>query len=111
MYYEKYYGSEKAAQIKGAFLGNKLKDKKLVRDLKDYANMEEYSRLVYQEGALVLDLLRQKIGDPKFLQILQRYYDEYQFKIATIKDFIGIVEEVTGQRWDDFFATHLYNQK
>ncbi len=112
LYFADTYGLEKAREIKARFLGKgRAEPHMLVKPLHQYRDMKEYSELVYQKGALVLDLLREKVGPEKFREILQRYYHDFQYKNARIRDFVDTVEEVTGNRWDDFFASHLYNER
>jgi aminopeptidase N len=54
--------------------------------------------------------LRNKLGDEKFFQVMQEYFKEYEFKIATTADFIRVSEEVSGQQLDDFFNTWAYGK-
>lgn len=112
LYFADAYGLEKAREIKARFLGKGRAEPDMrVKPLNQYRDMKEYSKLVYQQGALVLDLLKEQVGSEKFQDILQRYYHDFQYKNARIRDFIDIVEEITGNRWDDFFARYLYNQR
>lgn len=89
-------------------MASKTIDGVVVRNLKDFRNWEDYGPTVYTRGAMVLNELRNKIGDEKFFQVMQEYFKEYEFKIATTQDFIRVSEKVSGQDLDQFFNSWLY---
>lgn len=82
----------------------------VVKSLSDFKNWDDYGPTVYTRGAVTLNELRKKVGDEKFFQIMQEYYKNFQFKIATTKDFIEVSEKVSGQNLDDFFDQWLYGK-
>ncbi len=63
---------------------------------------------VYLRGALVLEALRQELGDETLFAILQTFHETNRNGNASIEDFITIAEEVSGQPLDDFFTRWLY---
>ncbi|WP_321252625.1 M1 family aminopeptidase [Psychroserpens sp.] len=69
-------------------------------------------RLSYNKGAMVLHMLRKKIGDATFYQALQDYLNtaEHAFDYAKTNDFIGIVETTSGQDLTEFFNDWLFNE-
>ncbi len=69
-------------------------------------------RLSYRKGAMVLHMLRKKLGDASFYQALQNYLldEDHAFDYAKTEDFIGIVEASTGQDLTEFFDDWLYNE-
>lgn len=89
-------------------IAEKAIDGIVVKGLDDFRNWDDYGPTVYTRGAVVLNELRNKLGDEKFFQVMQTYFKEYQFKIATTEDFIRVSEDVAGQQLDDFFNTWLY---
>jgi len=89
-------------------IAQKMIDGVVVRSLEDFRNWEDYGPTVYTRGAVVLNELRNKLGDEKFFQVIQEYFKEFEFKIATTEDFIKVSERVAGQDLDDFFNTWLY---
>lgn len=89
-------------------IAEKVIDGVVVRGLEDFRNWDDYGPTVYTRGAVVLNELRNKFGDEKFFEIMQKYFMEYEFKIATSEDFINVSEKVTGQQLDEFFNTWLY---
>lgn len=69
-------------------------------------------RLSYAKGAMVLHMLRKKIGDATFFQGLRDYLNDsnYAFNYAKSDDFIAIMESVSGEDLSEFFDDWLYNQ-
>ncbi|WP_298753805.1 M1 family aminopeptidase [uncultured Psychroserpens sp.] len=69
-------------------------------------------RLSYNKGAMVLHMLRKKLGDVTFYQALQDYLNtsEHAYDYAKTEDFIAIVEATSGEDLTEFFNDWLYNQ-
>ncbi|WP_047549567.1 M1 family aminopeptidase [Psychroserpens sp. Hel_I_66] len=69
-------------------------------------------RLSYNKGAMVLHMLRKKLGDTQFFQALQTYLStsEHAFDYARTEDFIAIVETSSGTDLTEFFSDWLYNE-
>lgn len=69
-------------------------------------------RLSYNKGAMVLHMLRKKLGDDDFFQALQNYLstDEHAYDYAKTEDFIAIVEATSGEDLTEFFEDWLYNE-
>ncbi|MDK2920024.1 MAG: hypothetical protein PWQ37_2757 [Candidatus Petromonas sp.] len=114
IYYRENYG-EQTAQEYHKFeneeryyeLVDSLKDKRVLKTLKEFKDWDDYSLLVYNKGAIFLDKLRERYGIDLFYDMLSTYYDRYKFKIATTKDFLKVCEEVTGEELDDYFKEWL----
>ncbi|GAB2535352.1 M1 family aminopeptidase [Rufibacter soli] len=69
------------------------------------------SALTYRKGAMVLHMLRHAVGsDALFFKILQAYRKEYQYKVATTRDFQKIVERETGKPYKYFFDQWVYGE-
>ncbi len=70
------------------------------------------SRLSYNKGAMVLHMLRKKVGDGPFFDALKAYLDtsEHAFDYASTADFISIVETETNTDLTEFFSDWLYNE-
>jgi aminopeptidase N len=58
---------------------------------------------VYEKAAWVLHMLRHDMGDEKFRECVQTFYEKYKFKNALTDDFLEVVESVTGKEYDTFF--------
>ena len=67
-----------------------------------------FTEVVYAGGALLLDDLRQQLGDATFFALLQEWAKRYQYSNATTEDFIALAEEVSGEDLDAFFTEWLY---
>jgi len=63
---------------------------------------------VYVRGAIVLYVLRMKIGDAIFFKILQGYYAKHRDSNASTDDFIAVAEQVSGQDLKSFFDDWLF---
>lgn len=70
------------------------------------------SRLSYNKGAMVLHMLRKKMGDDNFYQGLRNYltHPDLAFNYAKTSDFIPIMEAASGLDLTEFFNDWLFNQ-
>ena len=70
------------------------------------------NRLTYNKGAMVLHMLRKKIGDPDFFQGIKNYLSNtnHAFAYAKTEDFIPIMENASGESLTEFFNDWLYDQ-
>ena len=89
----------------------KAYDGVILKPLSRYENWDDYGPAVYTGGAMLLNEIRKQVGDQTFFIILQAYYDEYSFKIATTEDFLRICEEAGNTEFDDLFHKHLGSVK
>lgn len=67
-----------------------------------------FSSGVYNRGAMTLQALRLRVGDPVFFQILKSYAAAHHFGNATTADFVKDAETVSHQDLAGFFQTWLY---
>ncbi len=58
---------------------------------------------VYQKGSLVLEMLRNVMGEEGFRDAINRYLHKYAFGYAETNDFIRCVYEATGKPYNWFF--------
>ena len=70
------------------------------------------SRLSYNKGAMVLEMLRFKLGDALFFQGIRNYLADpnLAYKYAVTTDLQSHLETVYGQDLTDFFNDWIYNQ-
>jgi len=70
------------------------------------------NRLSYNKGAMVIHMLRKKLGDVPFFEALQAYLDapDLAYDYAKTEDFIAIVETETGTDLTEFFDDWLFNE-
>lgn len=70
------------------------------------------SRLSYNKAAMVLEMLRFKMGDEDFFQAIRNYLADpnLAFKYAVTTDLKTHLEAVYGQDLTEFFEDWIYNQ-
>ena len=69
-------------------------------------------RLTYNKGAMVLEMLRFKLGDALFFQGMKNYLADTNlaYKYAVTTDFQSHMEAVYGSSLTEFFNDWIYNQ-
>ena len=70
------------------------------------------SRLSYDKGAMVLEMLRFKMGDTQFFQALRNYLADTNlaYKYAVTTDLKAHLETVYGSSLTEFFNDWIYNE-
>ncbi len=58
-------------------------DTTMNRHLSAYESEYEYSNIAYNKGLIMFDMLRQSIGDDKFVSALQEYFKDNIYSIAS----------------------------
>jgi len=69
---------------------------------------EVLSGLQYQKGAWILHMLRWEIGTEAFHAGIREYYSRYRDSTATTADFVGLMEEISGEELGWFFDQWLH---
>lgn len=67
-----------------------------------------YGMMVYVRPAAMLFDLMKEVGQDKMMEVLSTYFQAYQYKVATAKDFMRIANQVTGKDLSPFFDKWLY---
>ena len=67
-----------------------------------------FNGTIYNRGAMTLQALREKIGDPDFFELLAGWASQNRYGNVTTPDFIALAEKVSGQELDEFFDVWLY---
>jgi hypothetical protein len=73
----------------------------------DFSSFAMYQVMTYHKAALVLRMLRDKLGENTFRQGLREYYDRFRFRQVTGQDFKGVMEEVSGRDLTRFFRVWI----
>ncbi len=73
----------------------------------DEPGLVSYATAAYSKPGLVVDMLRQQIGEEVFDRALRRYYAEYKFRHPSTADFIAVVQNESGQELTPFFDAWL----
>ncbi|GAA2402798.1 M1 family metallopeptidase [Actinomadura vinacea] len=68
-----------------------------------------FNQRVYAGGAMVLQFLRERIGDEKFFSLLRTWATKHRYGNATTEQFTALAEQVSGQDLDAFFQTWIYS--
>lgn len=63
-----------------------------------------YQAVVFYKGAMVFRMLRETLGEGKFLDLMRRFYQEYRGRNASIDDFERMASQVAGENLRHFFA-------
>lgn len=93
------------------FQGNLKSLEPINRAVDKYANLEQYETAIYDEAPIIIEQLRQKLGDEKFFNIFKEYYNKYEFKIGTMKDFYKVVGEQGGKENEEWLKEELMGSK
>ena len=67
-----------------------------------------FSESVYVRGAMALEVLRQHVGEPTFLEILRRWAAENAGGNVTTADFVALAEDESGAELGPLLDTWLY---
>ena len=69
-------------------------------------------RLSYNKGAMVLHMLRKKLGDASFFQGMQDYLvdPDHAYDYAKTEDYKAIMETASGENLTEFFNDWIYDE-
>lgn len=88
-------------------------DRRYVRPIvcREYSEpIELFDRHLYQKGALVLHMLRFRLGDELFWKGVHRYLDAHGGQIVETNDLVRALEEVSGSSLEEFFEQWVYGK-
>ncbi len=74
----------------------------------EYEFNSDYGKASYSKPATVMKTLENYLGWDVMQEVLQTYYKEWSFRHPTTRDFIEVVERVSGQQLDWFFDQYVY---
>lgn len=66
-------------------------------------DFEAYQTIVYNKAALVLNMLRDLLGDDLFFSGIQRFYTRHKYSAATTREFINVFRDLSGRELLPFF--------
>ena len=70
-----------------------------------------FGSTVYDKGAWVLHMLRHRVGDSTFFNILRNYFETYKYKNASTEDFEKICEKISHKDLGKFFDQWVFKGK
>jgi len=107
LFYDEVYGIEQGEERYNGIvnnyksrLGNSGKKELILTPIYELEDWKENSGLMLK-GAMFLHEIEESLGKDKFYDILKTYYDKYKFSIATTKDFIDVLEELSGRKYEE----------
>lgn len=68
-----------------------------------FSDAYDYYIQAYYKGAAFFHAIHNELNDTVFQLILREYYDRYEYKIATPRDFFEVVEYVSKGDWKNFY--------
>ncbi len=84
---------------------------RLVQNSWDYRNMLSYGINAYYRPALYLSSLERFFGKKLFFKMLRTFYQRQRFKHPTTRDFMNVVNELSGQNYDWLFDQLFFDVK
>jgi aminopeptidase N len=108
---EHQYGADNAAYARwraqaGWFRQRRLFDVPIVTH--EFRNSMQYAGNIYGKAGLVLQMLREKLGDDAFFHALQHYLEVNRLQNVATADLIKALEESTHVDVDRFFEQWIY---
>ncbi len=68
----------------------------------------EFDGAVYDRGAMTLQALRTRIGDPAFSTVLKSWAADHRYGHGSVPELIALAEQVSGADLGSFFDAWLY---
>ena len=112
LYREYKYGYDEGeyirfGEIKGYF-GSDKKWRRPTVQPRFHESMEVFDGHIYAKGSLILNMMRDILGEDAFLRGIQKYTRDNQYKNVETPDLKKAMEETTGQNLDWFFKEWVY---
>jgi len=63
---------------------------------------------IYYRGAMTLEALREKIGDPTFFDVMRTWLAQHRYGNVTTAQFIDLAQQLSGTNLGQFFDIWLY---
>ncbi|GEM_PF-647717 len=86
-------------------------DNPVASNLASFKEPSSIFSLTYGKGSRIVEMLKNIVGEEKFNKIFTRVFEEYRFQNLSIKEFIKICEEESGQDLAWFFESWLYTEE
>jgi aminopeptidase N len=74
----------------------------------DRSDVSNYPTTIYYKGAIILGMLRYKLGDSVFFQALRQYTSDFQYQNMDILKAQQHFENVSGLNLSEFFEQWIY---
>jgi aminopeptidase N len=107
MFTEYQYGYEAFQQHMAAYKNLVFQDGSLDYPILNPPPEFLFGRAVYFKGAWVLHMLRHKVGESVYQNIIKSYYDQFSYRIVDTDDLIQICNIESSQNLNQFFDQWL----
>ncbi|HZP00426.1 MAG TPA: M1 family metallopeptidase [Terriglobia bacterium] len=101
-------GVSERTGARGSYLAH-AKDDEVVRNGWQYLMGGSYSVNSYARTGLNLRTLEAYLGAETMARVMRTYHQRWRYKHPTMKDFIAVVNEVSGRDMDWFFQQFFYS--
>ncbi len=81
----------------------------MVRNAWEYYDSGSYAINAYMRPGLVLRTLENHLGEPAMARILRAFHQRWRFRHPTTRDFIQVVNEVSGRDMQWFFDQFVFS--
>ena len=71
--------------------------------------MSQFSFRAYPKGSWVLHMLHSQLGDTLFRRVIKTYLKKHQFGNVVTENLNAVIEELSGQSFDQFFDQWIYH--
>src|SRR5207249_1875156 len=70
---------------------------------------EMFSHLAYDKGSWVLHMLRSGLGEDLYRRCIKTYLERHQYGNVVTEELRGVIEELSGHSYDQFFDQWVYH--
>ncbi len=112
LYHEHEYGRERFLWEMRGNANSVLKAKNDIKPMvfKQYEDsVEQFDYRAYPKGSWILHMLRSQLGDDLYRKVVKSYLDRFSFDVARTEDLMGVIEELSGRDWDQFFDQYVFH--
>ncbi len=68
-------------------------------------------RLTYRKGAYMIHMIRHELGNDKlFFEVLKTYQERYKNSVASVYDFVSVLQEVSERDFSTFFNQWYFGE-
>lgn len=102
LFFEKQFGEYSPLAVKASFLTMPAKNYGPISRETDKYNWNDFSLVIYKIAPVILEDLRQKVGEEKFNNIFKSYYEKFKYKNASLEGFLEIVKDKCGSEMSTY---------
>jgi len=111
LWQERQFGADNAAYSRWRTQANWMRQGRLFTVpvvTRDFNDSLRYAGNIYDKAGLILQMLREQLGDEAFFAGLKHYLDRNRLGNVVTEDLVKALEESTGANMDRFFAQWIY---